>query len=280
MMMLSLLLLSGCTKDVMQEDKPVLVVEGWIDAGGYPVVMLSTSVLVFDDQYIDDLNDHVIRWAKVTVSDGEQEVVLTGKADKRYMPSYIYTTGKLKGESGKTYRLTVSFEDYYAEAETTIPEPVEVDSFWMQQVEGKEEYQLMANLKNLVHEKGYYKFFVKVHDEDDILLPSFLGTINGEMLTGESNISVLQPYKLEMDKYTPYFALFDEVSVKFAQMDSVTYEFWKVNDELQILNPMYSNLRTNIRGGIGYWAGYGATVYHVWLSEKGVVIINQTSETF
>ena len=149
MMAFVLLLLSGCAKEVMPMDEPVLVVEGWIDAGGYPVVMLSTTVPAQDDQYIDDLDDHVIRWARVAVSDGEREVVLTGKVDERYTPPYIYTTGKLKGEPGKTNRLTVSYDDFYAEAETYIPEVAWVESFSMLQVEGTDKYQLMANLKDV-----------------------------------------------------------------------------------------------------------------------------------
>ena len=276
MMAFVLLLLSGCAKEVMPVDEPVLVVEGWIDAGGYPVVMLSTTVPAQDDQYIDDLDDHVIRWARVSVSDGEREVVLTGKVDERYTPPYIYTTGKLKGEPGKTYRLTVSYDDFYAEAETYISEVAWVESFSMLQVEGTDKYQLMANLKDVESGKGYYKFFVRLHGMNDIFLPSFLGTVNGEMLTGEKELSVLQPYKLEMDDYTPYFALNDEVSVKFARMDAVTYEFWKMNEELQIVNPMYSNLPTNIRGGIGYWAGYGASTYHLKLTEDGIKMLDPT----
>ena len=93
------------------------------------------------------------------------------------------------------------------------------------------------------------------------------------MLTGEKELFVLQPYKLEMDEYTPYFALNDEVSVKFAQIDAVAYEFWKMNEDLQIFNPMYSNLSTNIRGGIGYWCGYGASVYHLKFTENGIKML-------
>ena len=113
-----------------------------------------------------------------------------------------------------------------------------------------------------------YIFFIYV------FLPSFLGTVNGTMVTGETEIPVFQAYKLEMDAYTPYFTMNDEVSVKFAHMDSVTYEYWKINEELQVLNPMYSNLPSNIRGGIGYWAGYGATFYHLKLTEEGVQVLN------
>ena len=74
----------------MPADAPEIVVEGWIEDGGFPVVMVTTSVPVSSEyEKWDSLEDHLVRWAKVTVSDGENEVVLTGKMDRNYFPPYI-----------------------------------------------------------------------------------------------------------------------------------------------------------------------------------------------
>ena len=71
--------LFGCVGKYQPEDEPQIVVEGWIEAGGYPVVILTTTVSVGEQQKDwASLKDHVIRWAKVSISDGEEEVVLTG----------------------------------------------------------------------------------------------------------------------------------------------------------------------------------------------------------
>ena len=77
---------------------PQLVVEGWIDEGGFPVVILSETVPI-SDIYADvnTLNDRVIKWAKVSIDDGENEVILTGKNSPSYFPPYIYTTSRMRG---------------------------------------------------------------------------------------------------------------------------------------------------------------------------------------
>ena len=81
----------GCSFPDMHGYRPEIVVEGWIEDGGYPVVIVTTTVPVTDEfKEWGSLNDHVVRWAKVTVSDGEREEVLTGKMDKDYFPPYVY----------------------------------------------------------------------------------------------------------------------------------------------------------------------------------------------
>ena len=91
----------SCSFPDMYGYRPEIVVEGWIEDGGYPVVIVTTTVPVTDEfKEWGSLNDHVVRWAKVTVSDGEKEEVLTGKLDKDYFPPYIYHCED-KGQSGE-----------------------------------------------------------------------------------------------------------------------------------------------------------------------------------
>ena len=79
-------------------------------------------------QQADSLSQYLIRWAKVSVSDGERTVVLTGKFDSRYFPPYVYTTGNMRGEAGKTYTLDVEHRDFHATATTTIPETHRIEN--------------------------------------------------------------------------------------------------------------------------------------------------------
>ena len=85
------MVLAGCATDVVfSQDSPEIVVEGWIEDGGFPVVIVTTSVPVSTDyKDWDTLMDHLVRWAKVSISDGEKEVILTGKMDTDYFPPYI-----------------------------------------------------------------------------------------------------------------------------------------------------------------------------------------------
>ena len=84
------LLAAGCSYLNEKEYEPEIVVEGWIEDGGFPVVIVTSTVQV-TDQYKSwtDLQENIIRWAKVSVSDGEEEVVLTGKMNNDCFPPYI-----------------------------------------------------------------------------------------------------------------------------------------------------------------------------------------------
>jgi hypothetical protein len=79
------LVLASCKGKYLIEEPPQLVVEGWIDANGFPVVILTETLPISEDEIsVLTLEEHLIKWAKVTVCDGEREVVLNGKVDKRY----------------------------------------------------------------------------------------------------------------------------------------------------------------------------------------------------
>ena len=126
--MLLLAALTGCEKDVLPPHKSILVVEGWIEDEGFPVVILTESLPVSQDYTsLDNISDYLVKWAKVTVSDGEQTEILIGKYEKGYFPPYVYTTSRIKGKAGRSYTLTVEYGDYYATAATTIPEPPTID---------------------------------------------------------------------------------------------------------------------------------------------------------
>ena len=112
---LLLFLLQSCTVDYFEDNKSEIVVEGWIEDNKPPIVILSKTLTLSDEyQSLTDLRDYIVTWAKVSVSDGVDTVVLTGKYDPEYFPSYIYTTGRMFGRVGATYTLKVEYDDYYA----------------------------------------------------------------------------------------------------------------------------------------------------------------------
>ena len=101
LVLVSSVTLTGCAPEPVDEH---IVIDGWIEDGGYPIVILTSSLSVEEGAVWsqDNLRKHVLTTATVTVSDGENSVVLMGKKDDRYFPPYIYTTSWLKGEAGKT----------------------------------------------------------------------------------------------------------------------------------------------------------------------------------
>ena len=75
---------------------PKIVVEGWIENGNTAQVMLSWSASFEQDMDTTSLLNHVIRSAKVSVSDGEQTEILTLGSDRNLLPPYVYYAILLK----------------------------------------------------------------------------------------------------------------------------------------------------------------------------------------
>src|SRR4051812_32070446 len=108
-----LICIAGCEKTIdlkPKDQSPLLVVDGSIERGEAPVVVLSRSVNYFSHISADVLAASVVSDAAVTLSDGTTTIPL-----KRYEQQfgsysfYYYTTDTanpsagIVGEEGKTY---------------------------------------------------------------------------------------------------------------------------------------------------------------------------------
>lgn len=252
-----------------RDDK--LVVEGWIEAGSGPVVMLSASLSPSAGNGDgSELQNHVIKWAKVTVSDGENSAVLVGKYAKGYFPPYIYTSGRIIGEAGKTYNLEVEYEGFHASAVTTIPAAVGLDDVSVEPQEGSGHlYTIKAMFRDPAAEKNYYRFFTRVEGRDSTYVPCFLGVFDDADLQTPATVTVNQGRSLNhIECKDTGFPGGQTIHVKFCTMDEAAYRFWSDFDKMTSLSdsPIFSSrfsLRSNITGGIGCWVGYGAAYYTV-----------------
>lgn len=270
----ALLLLAACGRGFDDVAGPQLVVEGWIDSGRFPVVMVSRTVPITDDyQSTDNLAASVERWARVTVSDGERVAVLVGMADEGYFPPYVYTTSDLRGVPGRTYRLTVDCPDgTHAEAVTTIPEPAAIDSLaFVPAPEADTLRQLYAYVGGGRAGADRYRVFTQVLGSPYGYRPAYLGLATGEMLPANGRMPVNRG-RLNMEHdFTPYFAVGDTVMVKLARIDGDAYRFWRGYEDMMELsrNPLFpvtANLHSNVSGALGYWFGYGSAFGSVVIS--------------
>ncbi len=266
------LVLIGCTDDSdrTETDASTLIVEGWIEEGGFPVVILTRSLSVSTEyQSIDSLSDYIVRWAKVTVSDGEDSVVLTGKYDKGYFPPYIYTTSRIRGKAGNTYHLTAEYRDMRATAQTTIPNTPGRCSFRVERCEDSDTlFQIRVRLVDNPQEKNYYQLFTRVGTNTKQYQASYLGSIDDEVLGKETDVMVFRGHQLKEKDYNPYFLLDDTVSVKLSQVDETSFRIWDSYIKMQSLSSnMFfstsSDIETNIIGGYGYWCGYDAVTDYI-----------------
>lgn len=264
----------SCTELNLQQAASYMVLEGWIEDGKFPVVLLSTSVPVStDSKDMKSLQDHVVRWGKVTISDGEKEVVLTGGPDDRFIPPYSYTTAKMRGQAGKTYTVKAEYNGYSVTASTTIPECKELEYLRTEEVlPGK--FRILAGLKDDPSRKNYYKFFVRREGKDSIYLSSFLGLVNDEVLSDRTEvIAVYNGMSVRDDEFNQYFSEDDVVHIRFSSMDEASWKYWDGFEEIQSLSrnpffPVSNTINSNVVGGLGYWAGYGSSYYKLPISSS------------
>lgn len=271
------MVLAGCATDVVfSQDSPEIVVEGWIEDGGFPVVIVTTSVPVSTDyKDWDTLMDHLVRWAKVSISDGEKEVILTGKMDTDYFPPYIYTTARMRGEAGKKYSLKVEYGGRTETAETTIPSKVPLE--YVKVLERTDGYGIVAGLKDNTETKDYYKFFTMVEGVDSTYVSSFLGLVDDVVLGEEvTDIAVNSSFVSNFNTIERSQVSYEEddvVRVRFVTMDETSFNYWSDYDDVTILStnpffPVNKKIRSNISSGMGYWAGYGSTYYRVSIADS------------
>lgn len=291
--LLTIAMAAGCTKESNYRKK--IVVEGWIEDGGYPVVILSKNVDISSGRYsLTDSASVIATWAKVSiVRDKVDTTVLLGKMDRTYMPPYIYTTWKFKGEAGRTYELIVEYEHIVEKAVTTIPEPAVLDTIYAQKIEGIDSlYTVKAEFTN----EGaghWYKFFTKVNDGEDRYYPSFLGDIDGASYDEKVCISVNRGsyhtrYRVKdkndryINRFEPHYRKDDVVDVKFSALPEHGFRFWEsFNEEYNVsalLYPPHGGTETNITvvrdeygpqnyRGNGSWIGYGSSFYTVRIAD-------------
>lgn len=257
------ILLSACDGDYMPVQDSHLVVEGWIEDNGYPTVIVTRSIPLFE-HYVsaDSLSSYIVRWAKVTVYCDGDSVVLTGKYDSGYYPPYIYTTSGMRGEAGKTYSLKVEYKDMTATAITTIPSRPDVQQFKLEKCQNSDTlYQAKVVFADNKSEKNYYQLFAKVGANNKQYLASYLGSLDDAILGDTTEIAIYRGHEvLSLMEYTPYFMPNDTLSVKLSHIDEVSYHFW--DDYIKTLsnskNPFmspYKSIRSNIVNGSGYWCG-------------------------
>lgn len=254
--------LTGCSRQEM----PVatrLTVQGWIENGGHPLVMVAETIPMDGEAHISQtaMMEHIAKWAKVSVSDGENTVILTGNADPDYFPPYVFTTARMTGEVGKTYTLTVEYKDYKARAVTTIPEPVPVERISMMQMSDSL-FTLQVGFIDPPEKGNYYKVFTRTTGIDTHYHPSAMAQFSDEILDGYSEFRLFSAQRLLDLVDRPNYRLGEEVWIKMCTTDAATYNYWN-NFELMLatnanatiwLDP---DMQSNMEGALGYWAGYG-----------------------
>ena len=273
--------LYSCVREEVDHTK--MVVEGWIDAGKHPIVMLHTSYSLSLSEpdsttLLDVLEQHMVLFGKVVIFDGEDSVILTGRVDTNYLPPYIYTTTKMRGEVGKSYSLHATYKNFSAKSKTIIPEKAIFDSIrtninnrkvnvigYANQLEIGEPYIIMARTTN---DKQYKICPMGAFRASQKQLKL---TINNPInFTGEGMI--LQTLFPQTDSV--------DIAIKFAKVGEAEYQFWDSYIAQNLTQGIFfmethSNIISNIENGNGYWCGMGASEYTISLERDSLYVYSK-----
>lgn len=273
--------LYSCVREEVDHTK--MVVEGWIDAGKHPIVMLHTSYSLSLSEpdsttLLDVLEQHMVLFGKVVIFDGEDSVILTGRVDTNYLPPYIYTTTKMQGEVGKSYSLHATYKSFSAKSKTIIPEKAIFDSIrtdinnqkvhvigYANQLEIGEPYIIMARTTK---DKQYKICPMGAFRASQKQLKM---TINNPInFTGEGMI--LQTLFPQTDSV--------DIAIKFAKVGEAEYQFWNSYIAQNLAQGLFfvethSNIISNIQDGNGYWCGMGASEYTISLERDSLYVYSK-----
>ena len=260
-LLLAFLVISACSK-TEEVGRSQLVVEGWIENGQHPIVMVSESIGIATDREMDTkgILDHIAKWAKVSISDGTRTEILTGIPDPEYFPPYIFTTSNITGEVGKSYTLKVEYKDYKMEATTRIPEPVPIEKVYVQSVTDTTA-SLRVCFTDPPQTGQYYKIFTRTEGKDSHYHPSALTNVSDESLDGYTEMFIYSTQRLMDFVDFPNIHVGDVLWIKLCTMDRAGYNYWN-NFEIMLASNMLSmfyesDLESNMEGALGYWTGYG-----------------------
>ena len=265
LLMMALSVCAGCEEDTaMQESKAVI--EGVIRPGEYPYVLFSASVVPSIE---GNISDAVINWGKVTISDGKDTVILTGRMDDSYMPPFVYYSFDMVGEPGKTYTLTADFKDLHATATSRMPMPVAIDSVSLQHTNSASLRTATLHFTSPEESPAYFYVSMQRYGHDTHPMPCLMGTIMTEVANAKYSLPLMRPRikiytEIDEEKYESQFIVGEQWIVYLNRVERSSYDSWKAFDNMTLFSnsPFISandSLHSNTVGGYGVWSAEGSS---------------------
>lgn len=264
---------SACEKNIdikLDETAPKLVVDGSIETGLPPKVVLSKSFDYFGKLSAELLLSSFARNATVSITEAGRSYAL--KEDSVRVGNnvylYFYTTDSISGKSGAQYQLRIQYEGQLYTANTTIPQVTRrIDSLWWEKAPITNDTTLARLMIKATDRPGfgdYIRYFTKANQEP--FYPGFNSVFDDQVIDGKT-------YTIQVDRGVNknaeikdediYFTKGDTVTLKLCNIDKATFDFWRTFEfnYQSIGNPFSSPTKviSNIsNGALGYFGGYGA----------------------
>jgi hypothetical protein len=279
-----LVFFSSCEKEVKIDLGPSaekVVVEGTIETGLPPYVLLTKSIGFFSKVDLNTLSSSFLHDAKITVSDGSQTFVLREyQVNSGNIPFYFYSVDSadiaalaFRGVAGKSYSLKIEYGGKVYESVTHIPQPKALDSLWAKAPPPEEMPQNYPN-SMLIFARytdpdtlgNRVRYFTKRNSQP--FLPPYYSVnddaiINGSRIDIQLNAGFDRMDTIDQETFG-YFYKGDTVIVKWSSIDKGVFDFWRTLEFSYGAtgNPFAApvEVSSNISGGaLGVWAGYGNT---------------------
>jgi hypothetical protein len=256
----------------------ILAVDGSIENGQPPRIILSRSFNYFTTLSITDLANALIKGAKVVLSDGTvsqqlKEYVIPFSAGDLvyYSTDTSLGSNQLFGKFNTTYSLTIESEGKTYTAKTTIPTIArKLDSLWWKPAPANEDTNKVVLFIRASDPKGlgnYIRYYTSRNDS--AFLPGLNSVFDDAIIDGTTydiqvDAGVDRNLDIDFEEYE-FFARGDTIKAKLSNIDKTTFDFWRTWEQNQsnLGNPFGVPVKVlgNIsNGGLGYFGGYASQV--------------------
>jgi len=265
-----ILVQTSCTKDIninLPHQEPQLVVEGHIETGTPPYVILTRSSDFYSTFYLDSVGNYFVHGAVVKVSNGVDTVTLDEiSIDTAGTIFTVYTSFAMLGEEGKTYSLSIEADGKTVSSTTTIPPALPLDSIWWEPAnigETDSFVNLICRYTDPPQLGQYVRYFTKENSQP--FYPGYNSVFEDALINGTT-------FDFELDRgvnrndttafYEGYFRFRkgDTITVKWCAIDQPHFDFWRTLEfELSGQGSPFASpviIQSNIIGGFGIWGGY------------------------
>lgn len=256
---------ASCGEDVdSAQDTRQLVIDGFVDSDGTPEVLLTLSANPVQET---NIKDHVVRWGKVTLSDGVDTVILTGRTNPNRVPPYTYYASGMRGVPGRCYTVTAEYAGRTAHAVCRMPYPTPIDEITFTPIE-TDSTAMRGQLTFTAPPDcpAYYRVYTRIEGVDSTYYPSKMGTVMaatpGQKLTipiyrGTQVVAGNPDERLSFTRHA-------KVGVKLCRITPEAFAFYREFDNLitfggGVFLTIHTPLPTNIRGSLGIWSAQGTS---------------------
>jgi hypothetical protein len=294
----SLFTLFSCSKEIQIEIpgyQEQLVVDGRIDTGGFPIVILTKSKNIYAASNFSEYIASMIFDASISVENGTAEVnlelipVSQLPLESQYrvaemlkiefdllplIPFQVYssTNQQILGEIGKTYTLKINYNNKYYEGSTQLAQPVGLDySNWKPDVNNAEYGTLISRLTDPSQARNAYKWEVKLittktngqprdvifrSSDSPFFADDYFNGLSFEFETRYHAKDTSYP-----EGYRRHYKYADSLVIKMSSVDDAVYDFFEKKEAQaeSAGNPFATpvNIPSNLsNGALGIWAGF------------------------